>query len=76
MKKLSGVILLLLFSSIFTSCAQSTQMPTPSVEMIGPGDKIGDMSIVHGEIDPLRFYPLIWQYCEYLLDFCSGPKRP
>jgi hypothetical protein len=67
MKKMSYFIFLLLFSSILTSCAQSTQTPTTSVEMIGPGDKIGDMSVLQGEIDPLRFYPLIWQYCEFLL---------
>ena len=48
MKKLTSFILLLLFSSILISCAQSTQTPMTSVEMIGPGDKIGDMPVVQG----------------------------
>jgi hypothetical protein len=34
--------------------------------MIGPGDKIGNMSLVQGTY-PLLFYPYIWQFCEFLL---------
>jgi len=63
MKRLVWFIFLLLFSSILISCTQSTQTPTTSIEMIGPGDKIGDMTISHGTY-PLLFYPWIWQYCE------------
>jgi acetyl esterase/lipase len=66
MKRLACLIFLLLFSSILFSCASPTQTPTNSVELIGPGDKIGDMTVVQ-ETYPLRFYPLIWQYCEFLL---------
>lgn len=66
MKKMSCFILLLLFSSILLSCAQPTQTPTISDEMIGPGDKIGDMQVEQGTY-PLLFYPYIWQYCDFLL---------
>jgi predicted esterase len=69
MKKMSCFILLLLFSSIVVSCAQPTQptqTPTISDEMIGPGDRIGEMTVVQGTY-PLLFYPYIWQYCDFLL---------
>ena len=62
MKRLSCVIILLLFSVILLSCTQPTQTPTTSDEMIGPGDKIGDMTVLQGT--SLLVYPLIWQYCE------------
>jgi hypothetical protein len=84
MKKMSYFILLLLFSSILISCAQSTQRPATSVEMIEPGDKVGDMSVVQGTY-PLLFYPYIWQFCEFLLTGsepvnlstdCNVPKLP
>lgn len=67
MKRLASLFLLLLFSSILISCTQPAQTQTTSDAMIGPGDKIGYMSVVQGEIDPFSFYPRIWQYCEYLL---------
>jgi predicted esterase len=67
MKKMSCFIILLLFSITLISCTQSTQSPTPLVDMIGPGDKIGDMSVVQGIAYPVSRYPLIWEYCEYLL---------
>jgi acetyl esterase/lipase len=66
MKQLACFIFLLLFSVILLSCTQPTQTPTPSVKMIEPGDKIGDMSVVQGTY-PLLFYPYIWNYCEFLL---------
>lgn len=71
MKKMFCFILLLLFSSILFSCAQPvqpTQTPTISDEMIGPGDKIGDMTVLQGTYPYPFKYPMIWEYCEYLLD--------
>ena len=68
MKRLACLFLLLLFSSMLLSCAQSPQTPTTSVEMIRPGDKIGDMTVELGEgLYPFFFYPYIWNYCEFLL---------
>ena len=67
MRRLACLIFLLLFSILLLSCTQPTQTPTPSVEIIGPGDKIGDMTVVQGTPFPLFFYPMIWQYCEFLL---------
>jgi acetyl esterase/lipase len=66
MKKLACLFLLLLFSGMLLSCTQSTQQPTTTVEMIGPGDKIGDMTVVQGTY-PLLFYPMIWNFCDFLL---------
>ena len=66
MKRLACLIFLLLFSSILTACVPSTQTPTTSIAMIGPGDQIGDMTVSQGTY-PLTFYPLIWHYCEFLL---------
>ena len=67
MKRLVYLFLLLLISFSLFSCAQPAQTPPTSVEMIGPGDRIGDMSVEKGIMFPFSFYPLIWQYCEYLL---------
>ena len=61
MKKLSSFVLLILFSSILLSCAQSTQMPTPSEEMIQPGDKIGVMTVEQSTEIP---YQNIWLFCD------------
>ena len=66
MKRLACLFLLLLFSSVLLSCTQSIQTPVTSIEMIGPGDKIGYMSLAQGTY-PLLFYPYIWNFCEYLL---------
>jgi predicted esterase len=86
MKRLACIFLLLLFSTILISCTQSTQTPMPSVEMIRPGDKIGDMSVVQGTYPYPFKYPTIWEYCEFLLDDttepvnlsseCTVPKTP
>jgi dienelactone hydrolase len=66
MKKMPCVIFLVLFSCSLISCTQSTQTPTALVEMIGPGDKIGDMTVDKGTY-PSLLYPYIWQYCKFLL---------
>jgi predicted esterase len=67
MKRLAYLVLLPLIPIILLSCTQPAQTPTISDEMIGPGDKIGEMTIVQGLQLPLSFYPLIWYYCDYLL---------
>ena len=61
MKKLTCFVLLILFSSILLSCAQSIQMPTPSEEMIQPGDKIGVMTVEQSTEIP---YQKIWLFCD------------
>jgi hypothetical protein len=38
-----------LFASLLASCASSSSTPTTAIEMINPGDKIGDFLITTGE---------------------------
>jgi hypothetical protein len=83
MKRLTCIVFMLLFFSMLVACTQSTQTTTPSVEIIGPGDKIGDILVVQGPYPPT--YPMIWEYCEFLFDGtepvnlsseCTVPKVP
>lgn len=61
MKKLSCFVLLILFSSILISCTETTQTSATSVEMIEPGDKIGEMTVEQSTEIP---YQRIWQFCD------------
>lgn len=64
MKSRTCFSILLLFFSILVSCSQPAQTPAPSEEMIGPGDKIGDMTVEQGTFDK-QTYPNLWAFCEF-----------
>jgi hypothetical protein len=66
MKKIACPILIGLFVLVLVSCAE----PTPSVDLIEPGDKVNDMVIVKSDIQSaILGETLLDNYCDFDEDY-------
>lgn len=65
MKKLMYLIFLVLFTSTLIACATptATATATPTIKLVGPGDKIGAMTVEQGTQDAS---PTIGEFCQFL----------
>lgn len=50
------LIFIVLFASLLASCASSSSAPTTAIEMIEPGDRVGDFLITTGELGDVTFH--------------------
>lgn len=63
MNAFASATMLVLFACMVTSCAQPTQMPDATGDMIEPGDRVGDLLVAMGEASDSVF---LWDMeCEY-----------
>ena len=66
MKKIACLILIGWFVLVLVSCAE----PTPSVDLIEPGDMVNDMVIVKSDLESAYYNEiLVDKYCYYYEDY-------